>query len=73
LNRPTFSRQERVAGTGACASIGYLNSGPIRERVSDLRIEQADGDGPLRDWQHIHNVIIPDVIIPAAVLSLDDP
>ncbi|WP_189184649.1 GNAT family N-acetyltransferase [Streptomyces albiflavescens] len=32
-----------------------------------LRIEQPDDEARLRDWQHVHNVIVP----PAA-MSLDD-
>ncbi|MFJ3673372.1 GNAT family N-acetyltransferase [Streptomyces sp. NPDC090106] len=35
--------------------------------MSDLRIQQPDGDAKLRDWQHAHNVIIP-----AHSLSLDE-
>jgi GNAT superfamily N-acetyltransferase len=27
--------------------------------VSDLRIERAHGDDQLRDWQYVHNLIIP--------------
>ncbi|MFJ4720378.1 GNAT family N-acetyltransferase [Streptomyces luteogriseus] len=27
--------------------------------MSDLRIEQPSEDAGLRDWQHVHNVIIP--------------
>ncbi|MFK4145126.1 GNAT family N-acetyltransferase [Streptomyces sp. NPDC004065] len=27
--------------------------------MPDLRIRQPDGDDTLRDWQHVHNVIIP--------------
>ena len=27
--------------------------------MSDLRIQQPDGDATLKDWQHVHNVIIP--------------
>jgi len=32
-----------------------------------LRIQQPDGDATLKDWQHVHNVIIP-----THLLSLDD-
>jgi GNAT superfamily N-acetyltransferase len=35
--------------------------------VSSLRIQQVDGDAMLRDWQHVHNTIIP-----SHVLSLDE-
>ncbi|TXS52818.1 GNAT family N-acetyltransferase [Streptomyces sp. t39] len=35
--------------------------------MSDLVIQRPDGDAMLRDWQHIHNVIIP-----THPLSLDD-
>lgn len=35
--------------------------------VSILRIEQPDDEARLKDWQHVHNVIVP----PAA-MSLDD-
>jgi GNAT superfamily N-acetyltransferase len=35
--------------------------------VSLLRIEQPDDEARLKDWQHVHNVIVP----PAA-MSLDD-
>ena len=35
--------------------------------MSTLRIEQPDDEARLRDWQHVHNVIVP----PAA-MSLDD-
>lgn len=35
--------------------------------MSNLRIEQADGDALLQAWQHVHNLIIP-----TDVLSLDD-
>jgi GNAT superfamily N-acetyltransferase len=35
--------------------------------VSPLRIQQVDGDAMLRDWQHVHNTIIP-----SHVLSLDE-
>jgi GNAT superfamily N-acetyltransferase len=35
--------------------------------VSTLRIEQPDDEARLKDWQHVHNVIVP----PAA-MSLDD-
>ncbi|WP_328401143.1 GNAT family N-acetyltransferase [Streptomyces sp. NBC_00390] len=35
--------------------------------MTDLRIEQAAGDAMLKDWQHVHNVIIP-----TDPLSLDD-
>jgi GNAT superfamily N-acetyltransferase len=35
--------------------------------VSELRIDQVDGETMLRDWQHVHNEIIPN-----AVLSLDE-
>jgi GNAT superfamily N-acetyltransferase len=35
--------------------------------MSDLRIERADGDAMLRDWQHVHNEIIP-----TGVLSLEE-
>ncbi|MFI1155945.1 GNAT family N-acetyltransferase [Streptomyces sioyaensis] len=27
--------------------------------MSDLRFQQPDGDATLKDWQHVHNVIIP--------------
>ncbi|GGN52382.1 hypothetical protein GCM10011579_009390 [Streptomyces albiflavescens] len=40
---------------------GFLHLVPI------LRIEQPDDEARLRDWQHVHNVIVP----PAA-MSLDD-
>ncbi|MBT2364860.1 GNAT family N-acetyltransferase [Streptomyces sp. ISL-10] len=33
--------------------------------MTELRVEQAHGDARLRDWQYVHNVIIP-----TAVLSL---
>jgi GNAT superfamily N-acetyltransferase len=35
--------------------------------MSDLRFERADGEVLLRDWQHVHNTIIP-----THVLSLED-
>ncbi|MFF9914783.1 GNAT family N-acetyltransferase [Streptomyces sp. NPDC013457] len=35
--------------------------------MSDLRIQQPDGDAALKDWQHVHNVIIP-----THPLSLDE-
>ncbi|MGH3462204.1 MAG: GNAT family N-acetyltransferase [Kribbellaceae bacterium] len=35
--------------------------------MSELRIDQVDGETMLRDWQHVHNEIIPN-----AVLSLDE-
>lgn len=35
--------------------------------MPDLRIARADGDAMLRDWQHVHNTIIP-----THVLSLDE-
>ncbi|WP_329144943.1 hypothetical protein OIU91_10130 [Streptomyces sp. NBC_01456] len=35
--------------------------------MTDLRIERVDGEAAIRDWQHVHNAIIP-----TAVLSLDD-
>jgi len=35
--------------------------------VPELRIDQVDGETMLRDWQHVHNEIIPN-----AVLSLDE-
>jgi hypothetical protein len=35
--------------------------------VSNLRIEEVDGDAMLRDWQYVHNVIIP-----SDALSLDE-
>jgi GNAT superfamily N-acetyltransferase len=35
--------------------------------VSNLRIERADGDAGLQDWQYVHNLIIP-----THVLSLDE-
>ncbi|MCX4822310.1 GNAT family N-acetyltransferase [Streptomyces sp. NBC_01142] len=35
--------------------------------MTDLRIEQADGDAMLQDWQYVHNVIIP-----TDTLSLDE-
>lgn len=35
--------------------------------MSDLRIEQVDGDAMLKDWQHVHNLIIP-----SHFLSLDE-
>ncbi len=27
--------------------------------MSDLRIQRPDGDDALKDWQHVHNTIIP--------------
>ncbi|MFC9296158.1 GNAT family N-acetyltransferase [Streptomyces sp. NPDC057011] len=27
--------------------------------MSDLRFQQPDGDATLKDWQHVHNTIIP--------------
>lgn len=27
--------------------------------MSDLRIQRPDGDGALKDWQYVHNTIIP--------------
>lgn len=35
--------------------------------LSDLRIEPVDGDVAVRDWQYVHNVIIP-----SAALTLDE-
>ncbi len=35
--------------------------------MSDLRIQQPDDDATLKDWQHVHNVVIP-----THLLSLDD-
>lgn len=35
--------------------------------MTDLRIERVDGEAAIRDWQHVHNTIIP-----TAVLSLDE-
>ncbi|MFJ8594008.1 GNAT family N-acetyltransferase [Streptomyces sp. NPDC093598] len=35
--------------------------------MSDLRILQPDDDGALRDWQYVHNTIIP-----THLLSMDD-
>ncbi|GAA2132699.1 hypothetical protein GCM10009760_07960 [Kitasatospora kazusensis] len=35
--------------------------------MTDLRIEQVDGETALQDWRHVHNTIIP-----TAVLSLDE-
>ncbi|WP_142215497.1 GNAT family N-acetyltransferase [Streptomyces sp. SLBN-118] len=35
--------------------------------MTDLRIEQPDSDAMLRDWQRVHNTIIP-----THILSLDD-
>ncbi|MGW7018116.1 N-acetyltransferase family protein [Streptomyces decoyicus] len=35
--------------------------------MSDLRIQQPDGDATLKDWQQVHNVIIP-----THLLSLDE-
>ena len=35
--------------------------------MSDLRIERADDEARLRDWQYVHNLIIP-----TGPLSLDD-
>ncbi|MFF0202513.1 GNAT family N-acetyltransferase [Streptomyces sp. NPDC005017] len=35
--------------------------------MTDLRIETVDGDAMLRQWRHVHNVIVP----PAA-MSLDE-
>ncbi|MEV0374837.1 GNAT family N-acetyltransferase [Streptomyces sp. NPDC050636] len=35
--------------------------------MSDLRIQQPDGYATLKDWQHVHNVIIP-----THLLSLDE-
>jgi GNAT superfamily N-acetyltransferase len=35
--------------------------------VTDLRIETVDGEAMLREWRHVHNVIVP----PAA-MSLDE-
>ncbi|WP_405807794.1 GNAT family N-acetyltransferase [Streptomyces sp. NBC_00210] len=35
--------------------------------MSDLRIEQVDGDASLKDWQYVHNLIIP-----THFLSLDE-
>ncbi|MEV0643848.1 GNAT family N-acetyltransferase [Phytomonospora sp. NPDC050363] len=35
--------------------------------MSELRIEQVDGDAMIEDWRHVHNTIIP-----ADPLSLDD-
>jgi predicted GNAT family N-acyltransferase len=35
--------------------------------MSDLRIQQPNSDATLKDWQYVHNVIIP-----AHLLSLDE-
>ncbi|MET8681130.1 GNAT family N-acetyltransferase [Streptomyces sp. NPDC004647] len=35
--------------------------------MTNLRIEQADSDAMLQDWQYVHNLVIP-----TAVLSLDE-
>ncbi|GAA2765449.1 hypothetical protein GCM10010103_44900 [Streptomyces paradoxus] len=35
--------------------------------MSELRILQPDDDGALRDWQHVHNTVIP-----THQLSMDD-
>ncbi|MFD6974918.1 GNAT family N-acetyltransferase [Streptomyces sp. NPDC059979] len=35
--------------------------------MSDLRFQQPDGDATLKDWQYVHNVVIP-----THVLSLDE-
>ena len=35
--------------------------------MSDLRIQRVDSDATRRDWQHVHNTIIP-----TDVLSIDD-
>ncbi|MGW0576524.1 GNAT family N-acetyltransferase [Streptomyces sp. NPDC002920] len=35
--------------------------------MPDLRIQQPDGDATFKDWQNVHNVIIP-----THVLSLDE-
>jgi GNAT superfamily N-acetyltransferase len=35
--------------------------------MTDLRIEEVDGDAMVKDWQYVHNVIIP-----TDPLSLDD-
>ncbi|MEU9488107.1 GNAT family N-acetyltransferase [Streptomyces decoyicus] len=35
--------------------------------MSDLRIQQPDGDATFKDWQHVHNMIIP-----THLLSLDE-
>ncbi|MER6997663.1 GNAT family N-acetyltransferase [Streptomyces sp. NPDC000410] len=35
--------------------------------MTDLRIEQPESDAALKDWQHVHNVIIP-----TATLSLNE-
>ncbi|MCM2430549.1 GNAT family N-acetyltransferase [Streptomyces sp. RKAG337] len=35
--------------------------------MSELRIEQVDGEAAVEDWQRVHNLIIP-----TAPLSLDD-
>ncbi|MGW7246233.1 GNAT family N-acetyltransferase [Streptomyces decoyicus] len=35
--------------------------------MSGLRMQQPDGDATLKDWQHVHNVIIP-----AHLLSLEE-
>lgn len=35
--------------------------------MSDLRFQQPDGDATLKDWQYVHNMIIP-----THLLSLDE-
>ncbi|MGW9173905.1 N-acetyltransferase family protein [Streptomyces decoyicus] len=35
--------------------------------MSDLRIQQPDGDAAFKDWQHVHNVVVP-----THFLSLDE-
>ncbi|MFI6764534.1 GNAT family N-acetyltransferase [Streptomyces sp. NPDC050355] len=32
--------------------------------MSDLRFQQPDDDATLKDWQHVHNVIIPTHLLP---------
>ncbi|MEV5611482.1 GNAT family N-acetyltransferase [Streptomyces sp. NPDC052225] len=47
-------------------------SEPRTESRTELRIETLTGDSPdalLRDWQHLHNTIVP---VESAYLSLDD-
>lgn len=48
----------RLTGRG-----GHRFAGP----VTDLRIQAVDDDASIRDWQYVHNLIIP-----GDVLSLDD-
>ncbi|MGW2023577.1 N-acetyltransferase family protein [Streptomyces decoyicus] len=35
--------------------------------MPDLRIQQPDGDAAFKDWQHVHNVVVP-----THFLSLDE-